>query len=142
MSKSEMRRYWRIFSMASEIFIKKPSFWILSIIILISACFYLSTFSSARHNFDRPDDCRDLNFHWNCCEINLSGIPEIKSSELQNMIIMDWSTFSLEQNPPYETFSKFHLAVTLELKSRGDMTIFTPGEFNQFYKLYKKRSKR
>jgi len=117
---------------------KKLTLYLLVIAIIILACFSLSIFSVARQNFDKPKECQDLKFHWNCCKTHLSDIPKIKSSRLQNMIIMDWSSFSLEPSPPYEKFSKFHLAVNKELIKRGDQPIFTHEDYQKLYKILKK----
>ena len=122
--------------------IKKTKLLLLFMAILALASLSLSIFSAARQNFDKPKECKDLKFHWNCCKTHLSEIPNLESHKLQNMIIMDWSTFSLEQYPPYERFSQFHLVVNKELLKRGEMTIFTPEDLNEFYIKYKKRSKK
>jgi len=115
---------------------------ILGLTVLAVACICAGLLTPARQNLDVPEGCADLNFHWNCCKVSLSKIGSIESPRLQNMIIMDWSTFSVEQYPPYERFSQFHLAVNKELLVRGDQILFTPGDLDEFYQYYKKRSSR
>lgn len=101
----------------------------------------LSLYSISQYRSEPTPGCERLNFHWNCCETSPEEILEIPSDRLQNMLIMDWSSFPLEQEPPLEAFMKFYVNVNKELKERGDQPIFSPADFKTFSNI-NQRSKR